>query len=100
MVNKFNPKNYQTLFRLDVDKGRVSGMLSDFIIRGSLGQANPIITFDGKWWTFRLHKKSEIILSKKGLRIFKNKNNYEKYTKEFKQYIKFADKNIVLKYTQ
>jgi len=80
-MEKFNPKDYQTLFRLDVEKGRVTGMLSDFIIRGSLGPANPIITFDGKWWTFRLQKKSEIVLAKKGLRIFKSKDAYSNMRK-------------------
>lgn len=98
MTKKFYPKDYQTLFRLDVVKGRVTGLLSDFIIHGSLGPANPVITFDGKWWTFRLYKKSEVILAKKGLRIFKNKVLYAKYAKEFRQYIKFVDKNIVSKY--
>jgi phosphoenolpyruvate synthase/pyruvate phosphate dikinase len=98
MTKKFYPKDYQTLFRLDVVKGMVTGLLSDFIIHGSLGLGNPIITFDGKWWTFRLYKKSEMILAKKGLRIFRNKTLYAKYAKEFKQYIRFADKNIVSKY--
>lgn len=98
MLKRFVPKDYQTLFRLDVNKGRVTGLFGDLIIRGSLSLGNPIITFDGWWWTFRLHKKSEAILAKEGLSVFKNEDRFTKYAEKFRQYIKSTNKNIVEKY--
>lgn len=99
-MEKFNPNDFQTLFRLDVAKGRVTGMLSDFIIRGTLKHGNPIITFDGQWWTFRLNRKTEKLLGERGLRLFGSKKNYSKYAKDFREYIDFAKENIIKKYNE
>lgn len=98
MAKSLNPKNYTTLFRLDQLKGRVSCLLSNFIIEGSLKFGNPIITYNGRWWVFRLHKDGEAILGKRGLNIFKNKDSYAKYAKDFNNYISWADKHLVKKY--
>jgi phosphoenolpyruvate synthase/pyruvate phosphate dikinase len=98
MIFKLNPKNYKTLFRLDRLKGRVTCLLSDFIMRGSLAPVNPIITYNGRWWTFRIRKSEEENLARRGLAFFKDKMRYEKYAREFKRYIKFAQKNIAQKY--
>lgn len=95
---KINPKNYKTLFRLDRLKGRISCLLSDFIMSGSLGPGNPIITYNGRRWTFRIKISEEVKLAKKGLALFKSKKRYEKYANDFRKYIKFAKKNIALKY--
>lgn len=95
---RITPTDYKTLFRLDVKKGRVSGLLSCFIIDGSLAPGEPIITFDGSWWTFRINTNKERKLAKLGLSLFKNKSRYERYSREFKDYLDLVEKNIIPRY--
>ncbi|MFA7208647.1 MAG: PEP-utilizing enzyme [Parcubacteria group bacterium] len=98
-MDDFNPADYRTLFRLDHAKGRVSCLLSDFIMDGSLKHGKPIITFNGKWWVFRLHKDGERILGERGLEIFKDKHKYDSYANDFNKYIAWAKHNIVIKHS-
>ena len=93
-MSQFTPQNYQTLFRLDVVKGRVSGLLSDFIMNGALRSGNPLITFDGAWWALRLHIPSEAIPAEEGLTLFSSEEKYNAYAQEFRAYIKAAQEII------
>lgn len=73
-------------------------MLTDFIINGSLGVGNPLITFDGERWSFRMPKKSFDIIAKKGLEIFQSKENYSQYSRDFRKYMGDSRKNIIPRY--
>ncbi len=90
-----NPKNYSPLFRID---GIVTCLHSEFFLKTALGLGNCLIVFNkGVWHTF-IHKEKEQLCQQKGLELFSNKQKYQEYSKNFRQHIAYAKKNIIPKY--
>lgn len=73
------------LFRWE---GKISLLQSEFVLQGSHKVVDPLIIFhDGIWHSFFNENKLEESLNK-GLDFFSDKENYQRYEKEFKEYIK------------
>jgi phosphohistidine swiveling domain-containing protein len=92
------PDNYQLLFRVSDYKSTC--LMSEFLVKGSLGFGDPIvINHQGRWAIFVRKDKLDDI-HKKGLSVFGDTDKFEKYRSDFEEYIRDSEKKVLSKYSK
>jgi len=90
-----NHETYKQLFRV---KGEVLAINGEYLVKGSLSLAEPLIVFQDNVMQSLIKRDLEIRCLEKGLEIFGSKKLYKEYSEGFRQYIKMAFKELVPKY--
>jgi len=55
-IKNLNPKNYKSLFRYE---GKITALHSEFFVRGSHGECDPLVVNSNDVWNTFLNKKTE-----------------------------------------
>jgi len=95
MIINLNPKNYKKFFTAHSE---ITCLHSEFLLKGSLSRSDLFLTNKDGVFNIYLNKNKEIKCLKYGLKLYSTPKKYNKYIKEFKNYIKFSNNKIIPKY--
>lgn len=91
-----NPKDYKKFFTAECE---ITCWHSEFLMCGSLGKGDLFLTSKDKSYDVFINKDREKICLKEGVKLFSDQKRYDKYIKEFRDYVNYANKHIIPKYS-
>lgn len=92
-----NPKHYKKFFTAHAE---ITCLHSEFLLEGSLSRSDLFLTNKDGIFNIYLNKNKEIKCLEYGLELYRTPKKYNKYFKEFENYIHFANKKIIPKYNK
>lgn len=93
-VKNILPQDYIKYFRTD---GLIGCMHSELLMQGPLGK-NMLVMNRNKVYYSYMSKKLESFRAQQGLELYGDKEKFEKYVQEFKDYIKQAKAGVIKQY--
>lgn len=94
-IKNLNPKNYKSLFRYE---GKITALHSEFFVRGSHGECDPLVVNSNDVWNTFLNKKTERFCLNKGSKLFSSKDKYKDYANSFREYIEYVNTGLNKRY--
>lgn len=97
-MKNLKPENYKMLFR---NQARILCLHSEFFVDNpSFEIGNPLIIYQDGIWNSYINREREKICLQKGLELFQDKNNYQRYAESFREYIDQIKKEVIPKYKE
>jgi phosphohistidine swiveling domain-containing protein len=94
---KLRLKDYKKFF---ISESKITCLHSEFLMKGSLGIANPLVTYRNGVFGIFIDAKKEKLCLDKGVEIYGKQDKFNQYISEFKEYLDFADNDLILRYSK
>jgi phosphoenolpyruvate synthase/pyruvate phosphate dikinase len=95
-MHKLLPKDYERLFRFE---SIITCLHSELFFSQFKGRS-PLLIYKNRIWESFINKKQKKAYLNEGLKLFSSKHNYSRYSRSFRQYIRYAKKKIIPKYSK
>lgn len=96
-MEKVKVKSYDSLFRYE---GEITVLHSEFFVKGTHGNCNPLIIYKKGIWNSFICKEKKKECLRKGLELFESRKGYQKFSKSSRDYNSFVKKKLKKRFNE